>query len=146
MTATVPILPIVRSERPRPPWGATLLLGTMLLGGWLLQVPNPEQVSLSGIALPELCLSRRILRWNCPLCGGTRSVIYLMHGRWQESLAVHPLGWFVLLVAVVTAAIAWSGYLWQRPRSATASRFNETVWMGCLGLLILVHFGRWAFR
>jgi hypothetical protein len=146
MTTTIPIPQQVRPLPARPPWGATLLLGGMVLGGWGLQSPNPEQVAFSGLVLPELCFARRVLGWNCPLCGGTRSVIHLMNGRWRESLEVHPLGWLVVLIAAVTAIVAWSGYLRQRPHPAVVARFTETAWLGCLGLVILVHVGRWVFR
>ena len=68
-----------------------------------MKVPDGERVcfrSLPDYPLPTLCFSRRLLGVDCPGCGLTRSVIYLMHGRWAESLEIHRLGWFVFLIIV----------------------------------------------
>lgn len=59
-----------------------------------------EFVFLSDAPLPHTCMSRALLGWSCPLCGLTRSFIFLAHGRWAESFGVHRLGWFIALAVV----------------------------------------------
>jgi hypothetical protein len=69
-----------------------------LLGACMTTLSG-EQVAFAGLErfpLPALCASRW-LGVQCPTCGITRSVIALMHGNLQESLAFHRFGWMVLL-------------------------------------------------
>lgn len=63
-----------------------------------LEVRPDQRVAfpfLSDYPLPEACLSKRWLGWNCPGCGMTRSLIHLAHGRPRESFAVHHVGWMM---------------------------------------------------
>ncbi|MBN1589113.1 MAG: DUF2752 domain-containing protein [Pirellulales bacterium] len=55
---------------------------------------------LEEYPLPQTCMSRSLFGVDCPGCGLTRSFVHLAHGRWQESLAVHRVGW-LLVVAVL---------------------------------------------
>ena len=50
---------------------------------------------------PVLCPIRRATGRPCPGCGGTRSLVHLLHGHLRRSAAAHPLGPVlgVLLVA-----------------------------------------------
>ncbi len=68
--------------------------------------------------LPESCFSRALLGIDCPGCGLTRSIVYLVHGDLSASLAMHRLGWLVL------AAIVWQVpyRLWCMRRPAPRSR------------------------
>jgi len=65
---------------------------------------------MPGLAgpLPEICLLRRFLGWECPGCGLTRSFVALAHGELGRAWHFNPAGllWFAAL-------------LWQIPYRAT---------------------------
>lgn len=52
-----------------------------------------------------LCAFRLLLGVDCPGCGLGRSIIALLHGRLEESVAWHPMG--VVLVLGVLASPLW---------------------------------------
>ena len=79
------------------------LVGIIVALTILLQVRQDQRIEfifLPEFPLPHTCLSRALMDWNCPLCGLTRSFIFLARGRWADSVGVHSLGWFVALVVV----------------------------------------------
>lgn len=53
---------------------------------------------------PVLCPARRATGRPCPGCGGTRSLVHLLHGDLRGSAAAHPLGPALGLLLVVWAA------------------------------------------
>jgi hypothetical protein len=55
----------------------------------------------TNLPLPEVCQSRRWLGWDCPGCGLTRSFIHFFHGRWEQSYAMHRLGWLLAVLTVL---------------------------------------------
>jgi len=64
-------------------------------------VLEEERVAIRGLSqhpLPQICISRRFLGINCPGCGLTRSIIFLMQGQFSTAFRLHPLGWLVLLL------------------------------------------------
>src|SRR5271165_4048983 len=56
---------------------------------------------LSRLTLPEICMSRACLGWNCPACGLTRSIIHLAQGDWRVSWHDHRLGVLTALLIVL---------------------------------------------
>jgi len=72
-------------------------LGTAILCGLLLTMA----ASLPPLhPLPiDLCLLHRLTGLHCVSCGLTRSICLLAHGRWRESLAMHPAG--ILVAAAI---------------------------------------------
>lgn len=54
------------------------------------------------IAAGSPCIMHALTGWYCPGCGGTRSVLFLLHGHPVMSFLYHPL---VLYTAVVIAYI-----------------------------------------
>jgi len=71
--------------------------------GLVMQTAGSEQVAFRGweaSPLPPLCVSSW-LGFRCPTCGVTRSVIALMAGDFQSSIAFHRFGWLILLLIVV---------------------------------------------
>ncbi len=69
-----------------------------------LEVRPDQRVAfpfLSDFPLPEACLSKRWLGWNCPGCGLTRSLIHLAHGRPRESFAAHHVGWMMAAAVLI---------------------------------------------
>ena len=53
---------------------------------------------------PVLCPVRRATGRPCPGCGGTRSLVHLLHGDLRGSSAAHPLGPALGLLLVAWAA------------------------------------------
>ncbi|TAL12155.1 MAG: DUF2752 domain-containing protein, partial [Frankiales bacterium] len=53
---------------------------------------------------PVLCPVRRATGRRCPGCGGTRSLVRLLHGDLRGSAAAHPLGPALGLLLVAWAA------------------------------------------
>lgn len=64
---------------------------TLLVASILLQ-PAHDGVSFFGVRSPLRCFLRHSLGVRCALCGLTRSVCSLAHGRLDESLEYHLLG------------------------------------------------------
>jgi hypothetical protein len=115
------------------------LLGAVLLAGVLLESRDGESVELrmwSAVKLPEVCAARRCFGWRCPLCGATRSCLYLMHGQWRESLAVHRLGWLCLSVIAITAVMALACRGFRLGSTAFSARFTWWCWSVTIGLLL----------
>jgi hypothetical protein len=54
-----------------------------------------------------ICLFHQLTGWNCPGCGGTRSVYALLHGHFALALKDNAL--FVLLIATFALQGAWFG-------------------------------------
>jgi hypothetical protein len=81
-------------------WDWTILAGVMLFAtaGLLCDVEPDQSIGLAAvpsIRLPVVCPSRLLLGVECPGCGMTRSLTYLLHGRLGQSFATHRLGWLV---------------------------------------------------
>ncbi len=64
----------------------------VLAAAALLEVRGEVQVEIFGAVLPELCLWRRVLGWNCPGCGITRSFVSLAHGDFAAAWRFHLAG------------------------------------------------------
>lgn len=65
----------------------------------ILQVHGSESVLVRGwgLQLPPLCMSWALFEIRCPGCGLTRSFVLLAGGQWEESLAMHRVGWVLAL-------------------------------------------------
>ena len=72
-------------------WNWELIIWT---GGmvWLAFFVNPDHITWS------LCPLKNLGFEHCPGCGLGRSVSYLLHGEFEESFQVHPLGGFALIM------------------------------------------------
>jgi hypothetical protein len=86
------------------------------LGSGLRSGPSPYRLLAAGALLaaalippgvadhgPVTCPFRLMTGIPCPSCGLTRSWVALMHGSLSESVAYHPLGPVVAVVAVLFA-------------------------------------------
>ncbi len=96
MTSAAPIIgPGSRRHRD------ILLISTaVLVLALLLEVRADQRVFFRGHPewpLPETCLSRSWLNFECPGCGLTRSFVHLAHGEWSESWRMHRIGWLLAL-------------------------------------------------
>ncbi len=94
-----------------------------------------------GLRMPPLCGSQVLFGIERPGCRLTRSLVLLAHGRWQESVAMHRVGWLLALALLV-----------QIPYRFAALRLREPlplgVWVPRLfgGLLIAALVGNWLVK
>jgi len=95
-----------------------LVAGAIVLLAFSMEVVAGGQrvafVGLLDYPLPHSCMSRSLFGVPCPGCGLTRSFIYLAHGDWRSSLAMHRLGWLMALAVVLQfpyriASLAYPG-------------------------------------
>jgi hypothetical protein len=105
-----------------------------------------EAMAFAGMAtpLPETCLSRRLLNFDCPGCGLTRSFVALAHFDVARAWHFNPAGllWF--------AALLWQApyraaqlYLLRGGRELTVRR---GVSEGLLLVLIAACLAQWMVR
>ena len=66
-----------------------------------------------------ICLFHKLTGWNCPGCGGTRSVYALLHG--NVALALKDNALFVVLLAAAAAHGIW--FAVKKIRRRPAERF-----------------------
>ena len=118
-----------------------LLLGLAvpLLASWLVVVDG-EQVGvhvLPGLLLPPSCLWRSLFEVDCPGCGLTRSIVYLVQNRLDESLAMHRLGWLVFLLIVSQVPYRLWHLSGRRPQIVWSRQADFLLWGGLISLLLL---------
>jgi len=78
-----------------------VILGLVVLGGGaILYFFNP-----STHGFYPICLFHVLTGWNCPGCGGTRSLYALLHGNFALALQDNAL--FVALLAASVARGVW---------------------------------------
>ncbi len=109
----------------------------------LLHVRSDQRVELSGLPafpMPEMCWSRSLFGVKCPGCGLTRSVVYLAHGDWRASLAMHRLG--IIMAATILAQFPYCavGVVWKKDYPL-GRRFATIFAWGLIALLV----GNWLF-
>jgi len=75
-------------------------------------------VALGVAAVDKPCSVAMVLHRPCPGCGLTRATMFLLHGDWRASLAMHPLAvpiiasWAAIAVATIVATYQ-TGVPWQ---------------------------------
>ncbi|QDU97080.1 DUF2752 domain-containing protein [Lignipirellula cremea] len=108
-----------------------VLCVVVLTLSFLLHTPpgeRTEQVFLPGTAwpLPELCVYKRLMGWDCPGCGLTRSFISLAHGDFRRAWLFNPGG--ILLYGMAIVQIPFQTYQIRRIRQGRrawrSKRFN----------------------
>ena len=77
-----------------------LALSLAILAAGVVCTVERNRLWIGDTALPGSCWLAWVLPHGCPGCGLTRSIVAAFHGRWRESLALHPAGWLVALMAV----------------------------------------------
>jgi hypothetical protein len=94
-----------RARRLRAPLATAAVIGLATLA---LRLRDPHQHGSWG-----LCPFKAITGWDCPLCGGLRSVNDLGHGRLLD--AAHSNLLFVASIPVLVALWAlWLRHRWTR--------------------------------
>ena len=121
-------------------WFILIVSAGVLLAAGILQVRPDQRVELGLLPdwpFPEVCQSKRMLGWECPGCGLTRSFIHLAHGNVHASLAVHPLGWLIALF--VAAQIPYRLWAMRTPGSAPLGEKFPWVLAGTLVVLLIAN-------
>jgi hypothetical protein len=92
----------IESRRERHWLMLGVAAGVVLMALALEVVPGGRVafVGFSDYPLPHSCLSKAWFGTSCPGCGLTRSFVYLAHGDWRSSLAMHHLGWLMFLAVL----------------------------------------------
>lgn len=83
-------------EHPRGTHWVLLLVFTGMLTAAFVIHPDGKGLALLNFQLPPMCGFRSGTGLPCPGCGLTRSWVYMAHGAWRESLAMHRLGWLTM--------------------------------------------------
>ncbi|MCS4490485.1 DUF2752 domain-containing protein [Corynebacterium sp. ES2794-CONJ1] len=83
------------------PLGPLLVLGAGVMGCIALVVIDPTAPRA------PLCPSKALFGFNCPICGSTRMLYYVLHLDIAKALAMNAYG----LVVLVLAAWAWLYWL-----------------------------------
>lgn len=121
-----------------------LLLGVgiavPLLGLSMSVLSGGQQVCLRfapETPLPQTCASRWMFGVDCPGCGLTRSVVYLMHGHLVDSLKMHRLGGIFLLLIVSQIPYRLWCLFGNGSRIPWNDAADRLLWGGLIGLLVL---------
>lgn len=88
---------------------------------------------------PVLCPFRLATGLPCPGCGLTRSWVFVVHGRWGDSLVANPFGIVALAVALVFIVATGRAVLRRRPPPAFGRVFAG--WVPRLLIVAWVAFG-----
>ena len=127
-------------------WILFALCATVLLLAWLLGVRGGTSVVLPGfeLALPNLCMSRRLMGIDCPGCGMTRCFISLAHADVNAAWAYNPAG--IWLFAIMAFQVPYRALqLWRIGRGLPEFSLHRTAtWaLGLFAVLLLV---QWMAR
>ncbi len=126
---------------------AILLLCCFVLGlSAALAVRGSTRVVLPGmeLAVPELCMSRRLVGIDCPGCGMTRSFIALAHGDVLGAWTYNPAG--PLLFAVMAFQVPYRGLqLWRIRRGRPELSLSNVASVALLGFAVML-IGQWVLR
>jgi hypothetical protein len=146
--ATCPPLTRPPLTRPDPLYHVVILaLACGVLGlALILSVRNSTEVLLPivGVPLPELCMSKKYLGFDCPGCGLTRCFISLAGGDLAAAWRYNPAGlWlFGMLVAQIPFR-AVQLVLIRRGLPELATGCWAQWLFGILGVLLV---GQWLLR
>ncbi len=122
----------VSSSTPVPAFRARralAYLGAFALYGVGLSALN----ALTGVGLP--CPFRTTTGWDCPLCGGTRVGVALLHGDVHAALAANPvvLGGLVVLTVLgvlwTVEALGGPAVRLSARSAARLARVRPTRWL-----------------
>lgn len=117
--------------------GLVLGISAAIIGlAAVMTTVNNRQVALPWLQqfpLPEICQSRVWFKMDCPGCGLTRSFIHFFHGRWDDSLQMHRLGW--LLASLTLLQIPYRLAALASPHGLPLGKvFPQAIGYGLLGL------------
>ena len=91
-----------------------------------------------ALVLPPTCASRALFGVDCPACGLTRSIIFLAHGGFAESLAMHRFGWLVFALILAQIPYRICQLRGNVGLLAKVSRAEPWIW-GLLAVLLVLN-------
>ncbi|MBP6184742.1 MAG: DUF2752 domain-containing protein [Saprospiraceae bacterium] len=93
-------------------------------------------------AAPTVCLIKATTGVPCPSCGGTRSLMQILHGEWYQALLINPIGYiYFLLVIFIPVWLFWdivSGRSSLHRTWIKAEQFLRKPPIYIIGILILL--------
>jgi len=89
------------------------LVSTGILAVSSISHASDAAVTLGGIALPPVCGFKLLTSWDCPGCGLTRSLIFALHGHFQEAYYLHI--WGIPLMIILAAQLPYRAIRLIRP-------------------------------
>ena len=99
--------------------------------------PGDTTVRIGGIAVPPLCGFKATSGIPCPGCGLTRSWVSAAHGRFQESLAWHRMGWVLMLYAA-TQAVRHAWWLAKPDHRQGVNRWGKRLDIALIPIILLM--------
>ena len=115
----------------------------VILLSLVLKSPADDQVTVTGISLPAVCTSKRLLGIDCPGCGLTRSFICISHGNWQRAWYLNPASFFVYAFVLVQIPYRITQFIRLRMgREPISDRWN--IW--CLAIVGAILLAQWLVR
>jgi len=119
-----------------------LVVAVLVVVGALVLRVRPDRRAelrfLPDVPLPETCMSKSLFGLPCPGCGLTRSIVYLAQGEWEQSWAMHRLGW--LMAASILAQFPYRSWCLAY-RDCSPGFLTACRWFGRLLIFLLV--GNW---
>jgi hypothetical protein len=134
--------------RPDPMYHAAILAlacGVLVLAV-VLSVRNSTEVLLPvfGVPLPELCMSKRYLGFDCPGCGLTRCFISLARGDLAAAWQYNPAG--LWLFGMLAAQIPFRSLQLLRIRRGLPELTTGSLAQWLFGILGVLLVGQWLLR
>ncbi len=114
-----------------PRWSAPLLVAVCFLGGVAYTLAtNPTD---AGAAASPTCLIKLTTGFDCPGCGGTRALWYLVHGDLPAAarshlLAVFAFPFLIYIYVAWTARVVFNKHLPQLRISPTVTGVFIAIW------------------
>lgn len=105
--------------------GAAAVVGTIVI-----HLYDPQTPGSYG-----LCPLRTLTGLFCPLCGATRAVHALTHGRWEQAMGLNP----VLTLLLPVAVLLWADWV-VRSLRGRPTRYAERLGVFTTAVLALVVF------
>jgi len=123
---------------------ALVSIGVIVMAA-TMRSEGPSDVFLPGmkVALPELCLTKSILKIPCPGCGMTRSFIAIAHGQWRRAWDFNPVSF--LMFAFIAGQVPWR--LWQIRRIRNhQEELNPVIFFIPMMVMVVLLFAQWIVK
>ena len=95
---------------------------------WLWLAYTGFALTVERRRFPSVCPFRLVTGHACPLCGLTRSVAYVLHGRMRYALEQHPAGPVLFAGSGFFLAAAWLSRSLAKRRSRTQASAALLTW------------------
>ena len=116
-----------------------LLLSALFVAGgiWLLYNIMVADNTVS------VCMFKNLTGWECPACGTTRSLSFILHGHWMDALRQNPLGYIVAPALIIIPFWMLADLLRKQPTLFTTlqkaeRRIKQQPLLLMLGALLII--------